>query len=227
MSKTNNERLQEIAEGMEDLNERLVYVGGAMSGVYATDPAATKPRSTIDVDCVVDSTSYSEHAAFEELLRQKHFQNDQSPDAPICRWIYHGEKVDVMSMDEKSQSFGNRWYRPGFVNRERFTLESGISIYRLSVTYYIATKMEALISRGGNDWRGAKDFEDIVYVLNYCPEFIEYFKAADKDVRTYLSGQFAMMLQRPNISEEVECALPSDEIDRADMILELMRQMAS
>ena len=41
MSKTNNERLQDIAEGMQDLNERLVYVGGAMVGAYATDPAAT------------------------------------------------------------------------------------------------------------------------------------------------------------------------------------------
>lgn len=94
MSKTNNERLQEIAEGMQDLNERLVYVGGAMAEVYATDPAATEPRTTLDVDCVVDSTSYSEHAAFEELLRQRHFQNDQTPDAPICRWVYKGEKVE-------------------------------------------------------------------------------------------------------------------------------------
>ena len=34
MSKTNNERLQEIAEGMQNLNERLVYVGGAMAGSY-------------------------------------------------------------------------------------------------------------------------------------------------------------------------------------------------
>lgn len=57
MSKTNNERLQEVAEGMQDLNERLVYVGGAMVGVYATTPGA-----------------------------------------PICRWIYNGEKVDVMSI---------------------------------------------------------------------------------------------------------------------------------
>ncbi|MBR4498689.1 MAG: hypothetical protein IKP08_08430 [Bacteroidales bacterium] len=69
MSKTNNERLQEIANGMQDINDRLVYVGGAMSGAYATDPAATEPCTTIDVDCVVNSTSYSEHSAFEKLLR--------------------------------------------------------------------------------------------------------------------------------------------------------------
>jgi len=79
MSKTNNERLQEIAEAMQDLNERLVYVGGAMAGLYATDPTATEPRTTMDVDCVVNSTSYGDHAAFEDMLRAKHFQNDQHP----------------------------------------------------------------------------------------------------------------------------------------------------
>ena len=47
MLKTNNERLQEIAEGMQSLNERLVYVGGAMVGSYANDPAAVEPRHGI------------------------------------------------------------------------------------------------------------------------------------------------------------------------------------
>lgn len=111
MQKTNNERLQEIAEALQDLNDRLVYVGGAMAGSYATDPTATEPRVTFDVDCVVDTKSYSEHIDFENKLRAKHFQNDQTPDAPLCRWVFNGEKVDVMSMDEKSLSFGNRWYR--------------------------------------------------------------------------------------------------------------------
>ena len=87
MSKTNNERLQEIAEAMQELNARIVYVGGAMAGGYATDPIATAPRTTTDVDCVVDSHSYSEHAAFEELLRAKHFQNDIDSEPPvICRF---------------------------------------------------------------------------------------------------------------------------------------------
>lgn len=34
MQKTNNERLQEIAEGLSSLNERLMYVGGVMAGSY-------------------------------------------------------------------------------------------------------------------------------------------------------------------------------------------------
>ena len=219
MQKTNNERLQEVAEALQDLNDRLVYVGGAMAGSYATDPTATEPRVTYDVDCVVNTTSYSEHIAFENQLRAKHFQNDQTPDAPLCRWVLNGEKVDVMSMVESSLSFGNRWYRPGFSRRELCKLPSGECIYRLSVTYYIATKIDALLSRGGNDWRGAKDFEDIIYVLNYCTDFIDRFKKEDIQVCRYVSEQFALMLKRPNISEEIESVISYDEIERTDMIL--------
>lgn len=226
MPKTNNERLQEIAEAMQDLNDRLVYVGGAMAGLYATDPTATEPRTTTDVDCVVDSTSYKEHTAFEELLREKHFQNDQTPNAPLCRWLFNGEKVDVMSMNEDVLSFGNQWYRPGFAKREPCILPSGKTIYRLTVTYYVATKIDALLSRGGDDWRGAKDFEDLVYVLNYCADFIDRFKAEDKQVQTFVSEQFAKMLKRSNIAEELECAISSDEIERTDFVLETMKIIA-
>lgn len=228
MSKTNNERLQTIAEAMQELNARLVYVGGAMAGAYATDPIATEPRTTLDVDCVVDSNSYGEHAAFEELLRSKHFKNDTDSEPPvICRWVYDGEIVDVMSIDEKSLSFGNRWYRPGFEHRELYKLPSGQLIYRLPVTYYIATKLEALRSRGGNDWRGAKDFEDIVYVLNYCMDFTEQFAGEEGQVKAFVADEFAQMLKRPNIAEEIECAIDPEEIERTDMILETLQKVAA
>ena len=227
MSKTNNERLQEIAEGMQNLNERLVYVGGALAGSYATDPAALEPRPTTDVDCVVNSANYAEHAAFEEQLRKQHFQNDTESEPPvICRWVYNGELVDVMSYEEKSLSFGNRWYRPGFEHREQYKLPSGQTIYRLSAPYYIATKIEALLSRGGNDWRGAKDFEDIIYVLNYCTDFMTRFRAAETDVQQYLSEQFETMLRRPNFNEEIECAISADEIERTDMLIQIMCDIA-
>ena len=228
MPTNNNERLEKIAAAMQELNVRLVYVGGAMAGAYANDPTATEPRTTLDVDCVVDSNSYSEHAAFEKLLRAKHFQNDLDSVPPVlCRWVYNGEIVDVMSMNEQSLSFGNRWYRIGFEHREPYTLPSGQIIYRLPVTYYIATKLEALHSRGGNDWRGAKDFEDIVYVLNYCTDFVEQFAGEKGQVRTFVSDQFALMLKRPNISEEIECAISPEEIERTDMIIETLQKVAA
>ena len=227
MPKTNSERLQDVAEGLQPLNERIVYVGGAMVGLYATDPAAAEPRTTIDVDCVVNTMSYAEHAQFENTLRSLHFHNDKTPNAPLCRWLYKGEPVDVMSVEEKSLTFGNVWYGPGFHKRESYKLPSGLSIYRLPVVYYIATKIAALLSRGGQDWRGAKDFEDIVYVLNYCSEFSDKFEYSDCKVKKYVSEQFEAMLKRPNIVEEIESVISFEEIERTDLILKIMRTIAS
>lgn len=131
-----------------------------------------------------------------------------------------------MSYEEKSLSFGNRWYRPGFEHREQYQLPSGKKIYRLPAPYYIATKIDALLSRGGNDWRGAKDFEDIIYVLNYCTDFMTRFRATETDVQQYLSEQFAQMLQRPNLNEEIECAISEDEVERTDMLIQIMSDIA-
>ena len=69
MSKTNNQRLQAIASAMQELNARLVYVGGAMAGAYATDPTATEPRTTLDVDCVVDSNSYAKEEEIRKIKK--------------------------------------------------------------------------------------------------------------------------------------------------------------
>ena len=227
MSNTNIIRLQEIADAMQDLNERLVYVGGVVTGLYATDPTATEPRPTNDVDCIVNTISYGEHVAFEELLRAKHFKNDQTPGAPLCRWIYNSEKVDVMPMGENALLFGNPWYMPGYSKRIPYTLPSGKTIYILSVGYYIASKINALLLRGGIDWRGSKDFEDIVYVLNYCTDIIDEFKTEDTDVQSFVSKQFAMMLKRRNLKEEIECAISYDGIDRLDMLLKTMKNLAN
>lgn len=227
MLKNNIERIEEIADAMQDLNERLVYVGGVVTGLYATDPTATEPRPTNDVDCIVNTISYGEHVAFEELLRAKHFKNDQTPGAPLCRWIYNSEKVDVMPMGENALLFGNPWYMPGYSKRIPYTLPSGKTIYILSVGYYIASKINALLLRGGIDWRGSKDFEDIVYVLNYCTDIIDEFKTEDTDVQSFVSKQFAMMLKRRNLKEEIECAISYDGIDCLDMLLKTMKNLAN
>lgn len=57
----------------------------------------------------------------------------------------------------------------------------------MPVTYYLASKFEALNSRGGTDYRGAKDFEDIIYVVNSCLNLKEEIdKADDQEVKNFL-----------------------------------------
>lgn len=73
MEKSNIERLQHVAEGLDDLNDKVTFVGGSVTQLYATDSAATEPRPTMDVDCVVEYFSFKEKIEFEEMLRKKTF----------------------------------------------------------------------------------------------------------------------------------------------------------
>ena len=96
MPSTNITMLQTVANGLGELKEEMVFVGGAVAELYADDPAASDIRPTLDVDCVIELSSRIEYAELEESLRKKGFANDTSEGAPICRWVYNNVKVDVM-----------------------------------------------------------------------------------------------------------------------------------
>lgn len=227
MEISNIERLQAIAEGLEELNERVTYVGGSVTGLYAQDKAVVAPRPTKDVDCVVEYFSFQEKERFEQLLREKDFREDWDEDAPLCRWLYKQLEVDIMPSDERYFHFTNRWYKPGIKSRESYTLPNGRTIYIMPLLHFIASKLEAIPDRGGlEDLRGSQDFEDIVYVLNACPDFMErYENEGNPELKQYITEQFSAFAVRPNIMEEIECALPSGDENRSDMILQIFKEI--
>lgn len=71
MPSTNIVILQTVADGLEELKEEVVFVGGAVAELYADDPASSDIRPTLDVDCVIELSSRLEHAKLEERLRAK------------------------------------------------------------------------------------------------------------------------------------------------------------
>lgn len=96
MPSVNIDMLQTVANGLDELKDKMVFVGGAITELYADDPPASDVRPTLDVDCVIILSSRLEHSKLEENLRAKRFTHDTSQGATICRWIYHEIKVDVM-----------------------------------------------------------------------------------------------------------------------------------
>ena len=91
----------------------------------------------------------------------------------------------------------------------------------------MATKFEALAGRGGDDLRTSHDFEDIIYILNSCPDFMDHFKnETDGALKQYLKEKMEALISRSNIMEEIECALPIGEDNRADYIFEVMEEFA-
>lgn len=223
----NNERLKLIAEGLGELNHRIVFVGGCVAQLYATDPASADVRPTDDVDCVVDLSSYSDYNSFSELLRSRRFHNSAQPGGPICRWTFQDEILDIMPFEDSPIGPSNRWYKPGIHHKIVYEISQGVLIQLLPVTYYVATKLEAILFRGGDDLRFSHDFEDVIYVLNYSGEFNEQFVSSDDlQLKSFLQEQFGRLLTRPFIREEILSALPYGESEVADHILSKMKAVA-
>lgn len=51
---TNLSAIIKVANSLGELNKNVVYVGGAVVGLYATDSAADDIRPTKDVDIIVE-----------------------------------------------------------------------------------------------------------------------------------------------------------------------------
>ncbi len=219
--------LQTVANGLEELKDDMVFVGGSVAELYVDNPAASDIRPTLDVDCVIELSSRTAHAKLEEALRAKRFANDTSQGAPICRWIYQDIKVDIMPTDSNVLGFTNIWYDEGVDNKIIKTLPDGTEIFVFPPEYYLAAKFEAHRGRGGNDLRQSHDFEDIIYIFDNCPEIVENIRNANQTVKNYLKQECRNLLGNDNLTEGIETALPygSDE-ENTDIILELINRIA-
>lgn len=208
MPSTNIIMLQTVANGLGELKDEMVFVGGAVAEFYADNPAASEIRPTIDVDCVIEISSRLQFVRLEENLRAKGFKNDTSKGAPICRWIYKDIKVDVMPTDSNVLGFSNRWYEEGIEIKIQKTLPDGTEVFVFPPEYYLAAKFEAHNSRGGNDLRQSHDFEDIIYILDNCSNILDDISASNPSVKEYLKSECQKLLENPNITEGIESALP-------------------
>ena len=220
--------LQTVATGLGNLKNEMVFVGGAVAELYAENPAASEIRPTLDVDCVIELRSRIAYAQLEEDLRARGFTNDSSPGAPICRWIYKGVLVDVMPTDEKFLGFSNKWYPEGIETKIVKKLPDETEIFVFSPAYYIAAKLEAHKDRGGKDLRQSHDFEDIIYLLDNCPNLLESISNSGITVKTYLKEAFTGLLNNRNLTEGVESALPyGSGAEATDIILTVMQNIAN
>ena len=208
MPSANIDMLQTVANGLGELKNDMVFVGGAVAELYANDPAASDIRPTLDVDCVIGLSTRLAFYRLEENLRARGFANDTSQGAPICRWIYKDIKVDVMPTDENILGFSNVWYLEGIENEITKILPDGTEIFVFPPEYYVATKLEAHKSRGGNDLRQSHDFEDIIYILDNCPDLLKDIAIAKARVKAYLKIEFQTLLQNKGLLEGIESALP-------------------
>jgi hypothetical protein len=132
-----------------------------------------------------------------------------------------------MPTDENILGFSNKWYVEGIENEIQKRLPDGTEIFVFPPEYYVATKLEAHKGRGRNDLRQSHDFEDIIYILDNCPDLLKDIVIANPTVKAYLKIEFKSLLQNKGLLEGIESALPyGSGVEGTEIIYELIRNIA-
>jgi predicted nucleotidyltransferase len=216
--------IQKIATALSELNERVVYVGGAVVSLYINDPAAEDVRPTKDIDISLKIASIGELEELRESLTLKGFKQSPSDDV-ICRFRYEDIKVDVMSTKAVGWAPANPWFEPGFKHLEKINIEDK-SINILQLSYFLATKFSAFKDRGGNDARLSHDFEDITYILDNRIDLVEEIQKSPKEVREYLKDEFKKILANQNMKEALLANLYFEtQEERFNMIIDKLNRI--
>ena len=71
-------RIKVVARALQELNQPVVFVGGATVALYVNTGAAPEARPTDDVDVVVELATYGGYAGLEEKLRHLGFSPDST-----------------------------------------------------------------------------------------------------------------------------------------------------
>lgn len=213
-----------VAEALGVLRQDMLFVGGAVSSLYADDPVATEPRPTKDIDISVKIASYAEMSKLSEKLAKKGFL-PATESSVMYRYKFKDVFVDFIPFEPTALGPTNSWLKVGFRVANSYNF-NGIKINILPVAYYLATKWEAFLSRGKNDPLSSHDLEDFIYVLDYHLEIVDAVKTSDKKVQDYQQEAIRYILHQKNRDEFIEAQLiPSIATARRKMIIEKMENI--
>jgi len=222
----NKDIIKKIALALGELNEQVIYVGGATVGLYINDPAADDVRPTKDVDISLSIATMAELEQLRESLNKKGFVQTAEDDV-ICRFRYGDIKVDVMNTKAIGWAPANPWYGPGFENRLKIEIE-GQPIFIIPLPFFIATKFAAYNNRGKNEPRTSHDFEDIVYILDNRTDLVEQINAANKKLKPFLKKEFEGILNDKVKQEAIAGNLYYESrAERYSMIMDKLYQMVN
>jgi hypothetical protein len=221
-------QLLDAVAKLRPLLDQIVFLGGCATGLLLTDAAAAPVRATIDVDAIVETTSYAEFAVLEQQLRKLGFHQPITEGSPICRWISGDLILDLMPTDPSILGFSNRWYGPALKHSQKVKI-SNYEIRLVTAPYFLATKLEAFHGRGKNDYRMSHDLEDIITVIDGRPELADEVSLASEELRRYLSKEFRRLFSTSDFVDVLPGHLLPDQasqqripilVDRIQRIIE-------
>lgn len=198
MSQTNLDRLALVAHALGDLLPHVVFVGGCTTELLLDPAYRAGVRATEDVCLIVEIATRSDFYKLENLLRSRGFRND--PEINF-RWQLIDDgmplTVDVMPTMEAILGYSNPFYPEAFLTAE-VTVVRGLSIRHLNHACFLGTKFVAFGNRGGGDYLGSQDMEDVVAVLDGCRNLANaLMDQALPELKIYLLKQLSHLPDSP------------------------------
>ena len=217
----------QVAQGLQELKDKMVFIGGAVISLYTDDPAAEEIRPTADIDMTINLANYAEWAQMQERLSELGFYPDPQGQS-ICSYKYQDIAIDIMPADDSSIGVSNIWYKPGFKYLQQIALEDGTNINILPFPYFLATKLEAFKDRGKNDFYGSHDFEDIIYLIDNRTTIVEEILNADEEIRKYIKEELTLIKNHKQADEILAMHIhPLIREERFKMLMEKIEVITS
>lgn len=223
----NNAIIERVANALGELNEKVIYVGGATVSLYINDPAADDVRPTKDVDISIKVASFVELEDIREQLTDKGFTQSSDLDV-ICRFKLEDILVDVMATKPIAWAPANPWFEKGFEKLEK-TKVNDITIQIMPLTFFLASKFTAFHDRGGNDPRFSHDLEDIIYIIDNRTDWHQILiNEQDQEVKEFLINEFRIILTSNKMQEAILGNLFYETQDkRFSMIMDKINQVVN
>jgi len=214
-----------VSRRLEPLGVKFAFTGGAVVSFLLDNPTLPLPRQTTDVDAIVAVITRIQYTDFEERLRREAgFQNDTTEGAPLCRFIVEGVEVDVMPMRDPTGTFSDRWFEYALQTAAMRTL-NGVSVWTVSASCFLATKLTAFKNRGLGDFLGSHDLEDIVTVVDGRGTLYDELAEEREDLRTFVGVCIAGFLNSQQFLDALPGLLPPDIASQARLSLVTERLM--
>lgn len=178
--------LDEVAAGLKELKNQMIFVGGAVVSLYTDDEVANEIRPTEDIDLTINLLNYKNWTQMQERLSELGFYPDPFGHT-ICRYKYKGIAVDIMPADDSELGPSNKWYSLGFNDLLKVNVGKE-NIQILPAPCYLSTKFEAFKDRG-SDYRTSHDIEDIIHVFDNRANIVEEILHSDKRIFQFLKEE--------------------------------------
>lgn len=222
------QRLEPVFTELGALAESLTLVGGCLTPLLITDPAAPPPRATIDIDLVVEATSLCAFNQFGDEMRRLGFRPGYETGDPICRFRKGTTIIDLLPTDSAVLGFGNRWYALTAAMAMTMVLPSSRHLHHATAPCFLATKIDAFRGRGRGDYLASHDFEDIVALVDGRPELAVELTTAPRYLQDWVRTEIADMIDERGFLDSLAGMVPGrgDVAGRVELLVERFSRLS-